>query len=126
MFAQPDDSGFIHAPSMAHAAAAALLRNAHLGHDGVPRADKPFAIDLSSRRRARRARLLDGVRQGQPLGALLGYRFERRLHERALNLDRFIAPFRELAPLATGSELAPGTAAAGSDRRAITSSMAWC
>ena len=41
--------------------------------------------------------LLDGVRQGQPLGALLGYRFERRLHE--LEKDRFIHPLRELAPL---------------------------
>ena len=41
--------------------------------------------------------LLDGVRQGQPLGALLGYRFERRLHE--LKLDRLIAGFRKVAPL---------------------------
>lgn len=44
--------------------------------------------------------LLDGVRQGQPLGALLGYRFERRLHE--LEMDRFIHPLRELAPLTAG------------------------
>ena len=36
-----------------------------------------------------RESLLDGIRQGQPLGALLGYRFERGLHER--QLDRFIA-----------------------------------
>ena len=41
--------------------------------------------------------LLDGVRQGQPLAALLGYRFERRLHD--LRRDQFIAPLRELAPL---------------------------
>ena len=41
--------------------------------------------------------LLDGVRQGQPLGALLGYRFERRLQE--AGKPQFIAPFRELAPL---------------------------
>jgi len=41
--------------------------------------------------------LLDGVRQGQPLGALLGYRFERRLQEAAK--AQFIASFRELAPL---------------------------
>ena len=42
--------------------------------------------------------LLDGVRQGQPLGALLGYLFERRLHE--LRLDAQIDDFRRLAPLA--------------------------
>src|SRR5439155_8195157 len=64
---------------------------------GVPRPDGPFAIDLSSRRARESIRLLDGMRQGQPLGALLGYRVERRLHE--LGLDAFIAPLRELAPL---------------------------
>lgn len=102
-----DDTGFIHAPSMAHAATAALLRNAHLGHDGMAQANGPFAIDLSSRRLRDARWLLDGVRQGQPLGALLGYRFERRLHE--LKLDRFIAGFRELAPL-VGGKLEPSTA----------------
>ena len=40
-----------------------------------------LAIDLSSERVRLATWLLDGVRQGQPLGALLGYRFERRLHE---------------------------------------------
>ncbi len=97
---QADDSGFIHAPSMAQAATAALLRNAHLGASGVPNASGPFAIDLSSRRAREAASLLDGVRQGQPLGALLGYRFERRLHEIAM--DRFILPLRRFAPLAAG------------------------
>ena len=82
---------------MTHAATAALLRNAQLGSDGVPEAKGPFAIDLSSRRVREASWLLDGVRQGQPLGALLGYRFERRLHD--LRMDRFIAPLRELAPL---------------------------
>ena len=97
LYPLPNDSGFIHAPSMAHAAAAALLRNAHLGPSGVPDADGPFAIDLSSRRVREASRLLDGVRQGQPLGALLGYRIERNLHD--LRLDRFIAPLRAVAPL---------------------------
>jgi len=41
--------------------------------------------------------LLDGIRQGQPLGALLGYRFERRLQE--TGNPQFISFFRELAPL---------------------------
>jgi hypothetical protein len=95
-----NDSGFIHAPSLTHAATAALLRNAHLGNSGVPQTSSPFAIDLSSRRVRDAKWLLDGVRQGQPLGALLGYRFERRLHE--INMDRFIQPFRQIAPLAAG------------------------
>jgi hypothetical protein len=91
------DSGFIHAPSLTHASTAALLRNAHLGPAGVPSADSPFAIDLSSRRVREAARLLDGVRSGQPLGALLGYRLERRLHD--LRLDAFIPALRRIAPL---------------------------
>src|SRR5690606_30970189 len=97
IYAQPNDSGFIHAPSMTHAATAALLRNAHLGASGVPQQNGPFAIDLSSRRLRDATWLLDGVRQGQPLSALLGYRIERRLHE--LKLDKYIRPLRQLAPL---------------------------
>ena len=97
-----NDSGFIHAPSMTHAAAAALLRNAHLGPTGVPAATGPFAINLSSRRVREATRLLEGVRQGQPLGALLGYRVERLLHDTVSDgrtMDRFIAPLRRVAPL---------------------------
>lgn len=95
--AHSNDTGFIHAPSLAHAATAALLRNAQLGASGVAEAGGPFAIDLSSRRVREASWLLGGVRQGQPLAALLGYRFERRLHE--LRQDALIAPLRELAPL---------------------------
>ena len=93
-----NDPGFIHAPSMTHAGAAALLRNAHLGPNGTPTSDSPFAIDLSSRRVRAAQRLLDGVRQGQPLGALLGFRLERGLHD--TELDVSIAGLRGLAPLA--------------------------
>lgn len=95
--AHVNDTGFIHAPSMMHASTAALLRNAQLGSSGVAEANGPFAIDLSSRRVREASRLLAGVRQGQPLAALLGYRFERGLHD--LRKDRFILPLRELAPL---------------------------
>ena len=44
------------------------------------------------------------MREGQPLGALLGYRLERALHERhsGLNLDACIAPLRALEPLIAG------------------------
>jgi hypothetical protein len=97
LFAHVNDTGFIHAPSMTHASTAALLRNAQLGSDGVAETNGAFAIDLSSRRVREASWLLDGVRQGQPLAALLGYRFERRLHD--LRKDQFIAPLRELAPL---------------------------
>jgi hypothetical protein len=91
-----DDLGFIHAPSLTQAATVALLRNGHLTHSTAAARDL-LAIDLSSERVRLAKWLLDGVRQGQPLGALLGYRFERRLHE--MKMDCFIKPFRELAPL---------------------------
>lgn len=93
------DQGYIHAPSMAHAATAALLRTGYATHAGEDR--EPFAIDLSSARVRLALELLGGVREGQPIGALLGYRFERALHEAhpELELDQFILPLRKLAPL---------------------------
>jgi hypothetical protein len=100
LFAQPGDTGFIHAPSLTHAAAGALLRNAHLGANDAPSDTSPFAMRLSSRRVREAEQLLDGMRQGQPLGALLGYRIERNLHE--IGLDILVAPLRELAPLVAG------------------------
>jgi hypothetical protein len=96
VFARADDSGFIHAPSIMQAQTAALLRNTHLTHARADARDM-FAVDLSSRRVRLANRLFDGVRQGQPLGALLGYLFERRMHE--LRLDHLIDDFREAAPL---------------------------
>lgn len=96
MFARADDSGFIHAPSVMQAQTAALLRNAHLAHSRGDARDL-FAVDLSSRRVRLANMVLGGVRQGQPLGALLGYLFERKLHE--LGLDADIDEFRALAPL---------------------------
>ncbi|HET6977869.1 MAG TPA: hypothetical protein VFI24_16175 [Pyrinomonadaceae bacterium] len=102
VFQPANHPGYIHTPSLTQASTAAILRSAHLAHAGAANS-KPndlLAIDLSSERVRLAAWLLDGVRQGQPLGALLGYRFERRLQEAtAPRLAEFIAPFRELAPL---------------------------
>jgi len=85
--------GYIHAPSLQHAATAAVLRSGFLGHPG----EQTYAVNLTSRR-ARVARwLLGGVRQGQNLGSLLGYRFERALHD--AELDHLIERFRRQFPL---------------------------
>ena len=92
-----NNPGFVHAPSLAQATTAAVLRSGHLAHAGNQMPDDLLAIDLSSQRVRLAAWLLDGVRQGQPLGALLGYRFERRLQE--AKKPQFISFFRELAPL---------------------------
>jgi hypothetical protein len=97
--------GYIHAPSLQHAATAAVLRSGYLGHPG----EATFAVDLTSRR-ARIARwLLGGVRRGQTLGALLGYRFERALHD--VGLDTEIDNFRMAFP----SPAVPPPEGAGGD-----------
>ncbi|HEX7312647.1 MAG TPA: hypothetical protein VF297_01930 [Pyrinomonadaceae bacterium] len=90
-------SGFVHAPSLTHAATAAVLRGAYLSRGS--NAGKSFAVGLTSGRVRLALGLLEGVRQGSPLAALLGYRFERGLHERGL--ARYVAAFRKLAPLST-------------------------
>jgi hypothetical protein len=91
----PNDPGFVQAPSLDHATTVAVLRSGHLTHSDPSKRDL-LAVDLSSERARVAQYLLDGVRSGQPLGALLGYRFERALHD--LNLDVFIDPFRQIAP----------------------------
>ena len=102
VFQPANHPGYVHTPSLTQASTVAILRSAHLAHAGAANS-KPndlLAIDLSSERVRLASWLLDGVRQGQPLGALLGYRFERRLQEATSpRLAEFIAPFRELAPL---------------------------
>jgi hypothetical protein len=106
--AAADDPGFIHAPSLTQASAAAVLREAHLSHGGQP--DSPHAVELTSARARLARQLFDGVRQGQPLGALLGYTFERQLHE--AGRDDLIDDFRTIAPL-------PGAA----DRRIVVDGL---
>jgi hypothetical protein len=92
--APPDDPGFIVAPSLDQATAAALMREAHLAHGGS--AESPFAIKLTSDRVRLAERLFEGVRQGIPLGTLLGYDVERRLHD--AGIDEFIDDLRRIAP----------------------------
>ena len=63
--AQNDTGGFVHAPTLTHAAAAAVLRNAYIGGVG---GRQPYEMELSSAN-VRNARwLLDSIRGGQPAG----------------------------------------------------------
>ncbi|WP_055564263.1 hypothetical protein [Streptomyces atriruber] len=99
----PDNAGFVHAPSPGHARTAAVLRAGYTANAG-PDNPSTFAVDLGSRRVRIALSLLDGLRQGQPLGALLGYRLERGLHDRHVEaeVDRFITALRERFPLRAG------------------------
>ncbi|MEV5410330.1 hypothetical protein AB0K60_16015 [Thermopolyspora sp. NPDC052614] len=95
----PMNAGHVHAPGVGHAAAAAVLRSAHLAHRRPGQstaAGEAFSVDLSSRRVRTALTLLDGVREGQPLAALLGYRVERILRARA---PHAVAVVRRAAPL---------------------------
>ncbi|MEU2613907.1 hypothetical protein ABZ570_20320 [Micromonospora sp. NPDC007271] len=90
------DAGHVHAPSPAQAVTAAVLRSASRSHGGDP----GLAVELSSRRVRLAEQLLDGVRAGQSLGALLGYRFERGLHDHPAGpWDQLLPTFRALAPV---------------------------
>lgn len=106
VFMNPRDGGYIHAPSLDHAATAGVLRSARLTHDPGDSGSPALSIDLSSRRVRTALQVITGIRQGQPLGALLGYRLERRLHELSQTsgrqLDRYIYVLRSVAPLRAG------------------------
>ncbi|MDP9328285.1 MAG: hypothetical protein M3P10_08760, partial [Actinomycetota bacterium] len=65
--------GYVHTPSVAHAATAGVLRSGYLTHNPDESGSAALAVDLSSARVRRALELLEGARQGQPLGALLGY-----------------------------------------------------
>jgi len=88
-------AGYIHAPSLAHSTTAAVLRSAYLTHQGA--AQSPLQVNLSSDRVRLGLHLLDGIREGQTLGALLGYRLERWMHDN--NMAPTIETLRQIAPL---------------------------
>ncbi|PXA67078.1 hypothetical protein [Cryobacterium arcticum] len=91
----PDSEGYLHLPSADHAAAASILRASHIAN----RADDPraFAIRLTSERVRGALGISEGMTQGQPPSALLGYRFERWLIEDRLRA-KYITWFRKIAP----------------------------
>lgn len=107
IFEDPRNGGYIHAPSLPQARTAAVLRSGYLANatDADPGV---MAVDLSSERVRLALSLLEGIRSGQSLGALLGYRFERDLHDRSglVEVDKFIYPLRKAFPL-VGDTLTP-------------------
>ena len=107
---QPGNAGHIHAPSINHAVAAAVLRNAYLTHQDAAQPEQ-FSVNLTSERVRIALQFVEGVRNGQELGALLGYQFERGLHDRHLiagvALEQFILNFRTQYPL-VADKITPG------------------
>jgi hypothetical protein len=108
VFARPQDAplaadrsngGFVHAPSLNHAATAAILRSGFLAN-ATPAHPDTMALNISSERMRLAVSVLQGLRNGQSLSALLGYRFERGLHDRhaLAEVDSLIHPLRLAFP----------------------------
>lgn len=109
----PANGGYVLAPSMNHAVTAAVLRNAYISHANSGN-NSPFSVNLSSRRVRTALSLIEGMRNGQNLAALLGYQLERGLHDNpgGLELDEYIYALRDKFPFISGkiSEKPEGTA----------------
>jgi len=101
VYKDPDNDGFIHAPSLNHAITAAVLRGAYRASDSEEDINNRLAVNLSSARVRAGLNLIDGVKNGLQIGAILGFQFEKGLHERykTAELDQFILPFRKAFPL---------------------------
>lgn len=95
MYEASQNGAFIHAPSLPQAVTSALLRAGYLAHSG-PTDRERLNINLSSDRVRRALWLLEGIRKGQELAALLGYQFERALHDH--DLDTYVYAFRDAFP----------------------------
>lgn len=92
----------LHAPSTAHASTAAILRHSDLDDRAATLAQDGTArrFDLSADSVSRGRGVLDAVRNGQPLAAILGYRIERLLQDTG-NAPS-IPEFRDAFPLVGG------------------------
>jgi|GEM_PF-6770693 len=94
--------GAIHTASLTHALTAALLRSGYKSENN--NADNRMAVNLSSERIKLANSLIEGVRSGQTINSLIGYMFERNMHDRnattsSLALDKYIYSLRRAFPL---------------------------
>ncbi|MFI6959880.1 hypothetical protein ACIBJI_41260 [Nocardia sp. NPDC050408] len=107
----PERDGYIVTPSLHHATTAAVLRSGCLAHSDAA----AFAVNLTSARVRSANRIIEGIKQGQSLDYLLGYRFERALHDRSM--DHLIPAFRARYPIAP--QVDPDAAEAEAARAAV-------
>ncbi len=104
LYEYTNNGGFVHAPSLNQASAAAVLRAGYLSDAQSSEPDR-MSVNLSSERIRRALFILQGIHNGQSLEALLGYQFERGLHDTAsadinlIKLNEYIYDFRDKYPL---------------------------
>lgn len=102
-----------------------MLRNGYVAN-ATPAQPDLLKVNLSSERVRRAMRIIEGIRGGQSLAALLGYELERGLHDRyqMAECDRFIYPLRLVFPLYTAPESLPeGTSIASVEARNVVSGL---
>jgi hypothetical protein len=100
----PSGGGFVMAPSPRQASTAGVLRAAWRAHGGTSSgALAPFATGLTSTAVRRALSLAEGMRNGQQLGALLGYLLERGIHDASgvdgIEIDWVVFELRRQYPL---------------------------
>ncbi len=126
IYTDADNQGFIHCPSVNQAVTAAVLRSGYLTEADETDIDNRMAVNLSSRRVRLALGLLDGVQSGQDLGTLLGYRFERELHQAyqhyGVTFDDLIYDFRRAFPGA--SSVDPASVSTSQARRLVCDGLA--
>lgn len=101
------NAGFVHTPSLNHATAAGVLLSGYVANAKKDDARR-YEVNLSSQRTRRALQVIDGVQNDQPVEALLGYLFERGLHEQTgapsgPNLNQYILELREAYPIEAAS-----------------------
>jgi hypothetical protein len=108
----PGNGGYVLAPSLTHARTAAVLRSGYLAN-ATPENPETLSVNLSSERVRVALALLEGIRNGQSLGALLGYNFERGLHDDygLAEVEKFVYPLRKAFPLVADSLASTATEA---------------
>ena len=115
--AEPISDEYIIAPSITHAKTAAVLRSAYAksqrgdSHKDVD--NNTLAINLSARRVRIAKRIIDGVKSGLAIGAILGADLERSIHEEML--DVCILPLRKKFTLLSSRLNTDGSTATSSN-----------
>jgi len=113
----PDNLGYLHAPSLTHGTAGAILRQGYKARqhtaDPTDPASQRMAVDISSRRVRHAQALLEGLRAGHSLGALLGQSLERALQQAptptgGVPFGQYVKELRQRYPLADEYTLVPG------------------
>ena len=91
------EGGIIHCPSPAQSNTSAIFKNAFLSNINHEELGNPYTLNLTSDRIQKSQKLMQGIREDQPIEALLGYQLERLLHEEEVH--HLIYILREKFPL---------------------------